>query len=150
VVRVFGDSRQIFERRGIDRIWTDPEFLPALHELENAGWDEFWGLDGDLDPHKLTRSELYRMLRTKGVRSRTVWKRIGGERVSDKGFLREQFDPVWRQLFPGTAAQSSKIIALPRHRKRRSGGTGGGGAGTEGDTVNDIGIDIGDGAEGES
>jgi hypothetical protein len=123
VVRLLFDIRTIFEQRAIDRIWTS-ELLRALYELENAKWDEFWGLKGDKDPHKLHKGELYRLLRTKKIQSRTVWKIGVGGRKSANGFLREQFEAVWRQLFPDTPTQSSKIIALPRHRKQHTGGTG--------------------------
>jgi len=114
------DIRGKFVGRGIDRIWTH-ELLQALHELEDAHWDEFWGIEEDKDVHKLRTSELYVLLKTKSIVSRSVQKRIGGERVSNKGFLLEQFEPVWQQLFGGTLAQSSKIIRLPRHTKRHSG-----------------------------
>jgi hypothetical protein len=143
VTRVFRDIHQVFEGRKIDRVWTDPELLSALRK--EFGWDEFWGLSGDEDPHKLTRGELYRLLKTKGIRSQSVFKEVAGRRVSKKGFLREQFEPVWCQLFPGTPAQPSNIIRLTRHKKRHSAGTGGS------DVDDDIGRDIGDDAlnEGE-
>jgi hypothetical protein len=143
VTRVFRDIHQVFEGRKIDRVWTDPELLSALRK--EFGWDEFWGLSGDEDPHKLTRGELYRLLKTKGIRSQSVFKEVAGRRVSKKGFLREQFEHVWRQLFPGTPAQPSNIIRLTRHKKRHSAGTGGS------DVDDDIGRDIGDHAlnEGE-
>ena len=43
VVRLLFDINRVFEQLGVDRIWT-PELLQALYELENANWDEFWGL----------------------------------------------------------------------------------------------------------
>jgi hypothetical protein len=73
VVRLLFDIHRVFEQRRIDRVWTS-ELLKALHELGDAKWDEFWGLNGDDDPHELQRPELYRLLRTKNIRSCTVWK----------------------------------------------------------------------------
>jgi hypothetical protein len=117
-VALLADIQRVFEQRGIDRIWTE-ELLLALHQLENASWDEFWGLDDTEEPHKLRRGELYRLLRLKGIRSRSVQRARGEHRESRKGFLREQFEPVWAELF-GTSAHPSKIIRLTRHK----GGTG--------------------------
>jgi hypothetical protein len=136
VVRLLGDMRRVFEGRKIDRVWTD-EILSALHELEGADWSEFWGLSGDEDPHRLTRAELYRMLKTKKIHSQTIWKRVAGQRASNKGFLREQLEAAWRELFPGTPAQPNKFVALGWHRKRHSDGT-------EGDNT---GADIGEGED---
>jgi hypothetical protein len=111
---LLADIRRIFEQRGIDRIWTD-ELLLALHQLDDAPWDEFWGLDDNEDPHKLRKGDLYRLLRRKGIRSRSVQCARGEHRESRKGFLREQFEPVWSELF-GTSAHPSKIIRLTRHK----------------------------------
>ena len=122
VVVLLSDIRKVFEGRKIDRVWTEVDLLPALREF---GWDEFWGLSDDEDPHPLTRAELYRLLKPKKIRSQPVWKRVGGQRVCNKGFVRAQFEAIWRELFPGTASQFNKIIALPRHGRRHSGGTGG-------------------------
>ena len=115
---LLADIQRIFEQHSIDRIWTD-ELLLALHQLEDAPWDEFWGLDDNEEPHKLRKGELYRLLRRKGIRSRSVQRARGEHRESRKGFLREQFEPVWAELF-GTSAHPSKIIRLTRHK----GGTG--------------------------
>ena len=117
-VTLLADIRRIFEQLGIDRIWTD-ELLRALHQLEDAAWDEFWGLDDNEEPHKLRKGELYRLLRKKGICSRSVQRTFGERRKSRKGFLREQFEPLWSELF-GTSAHPSKIIRLTRHK----GGTG--------------------------
>jgi hypothetical protein len=115
---LLADIRRIFEQRSIDRIWTD-ELLLALHQLEDAPWDEFWGLDDSEEPHKLRRGELYRLLRKKDIRSRSVQRARGEHRESRKGFLREQFEPVWAELF-GTSAHPSKIIRLTRHKSGTS------------------------------
>ena len=111
--RLLFDIRRVFDGPPrLDSSWT-PDLLQALHGLED--WDEFWGLDGNQDPHKLRRPELYRLLKGKGIRSRTVTKTVDGKRVSFKGFYRSQFELVWQQLFgAGAPAQASKIIKLPR------------------------------------
>ena len=56
------NSYQVFEQHE-KSIWTT-ELLSALHELPNAHWDEFRGIEGNKDPHKLTRGELYDLLDT--------------------------------------------------------------------------------------
>jgi hypothetical protein len=119
VIRLLFDIRRIFIQREIDRIWTS-ELLPALHGLEDAHWDEFWGIDENEGVHKLRKSELYALLKTKSLMSVTVSKTIDGRRVFNKGFYAKQFEPLWRDLFGDTLAQPSKIIRLPRHAKRHS------------------------------
>jgi Protein of unknown function (DUF3631) len=121
VIRLLLDIYQVFEQRGIDRIWTT-ELLKALYDLPDAHWDEYRSSDGNKEPHKLTRGELYDLLRTKGIRSKTVWKRIGDERSDNKGFMKEQFLNSWAAI-GATPPQPSKIIALPRHSKGHGGGT---------------------------
>ena len=115
------DIHRVFE--GSDRFWTE-ELLSMLHQIEEASWDEFWGLDGTKDPHKLQRGELYQMLRAKCIRSRSVQKVVDGRRISRKGFTREQFERVWGDQFAGTPAQPKNItqlaLAQNRHGKPSS------------------------------
>jgi len=122
VILLLFDIHRVFEQRGTDRIWT-PELLKALHQLPDAKWDEFAGIEENQNPHELTRAELYWLLGTKRIYSRSVWKTTGRERECNKGFLREQFEPLWHGLFGDTPAQRSKIIRLPRHNQRHAGGT---------------------------
>jgi len=122
VILLLLDIRRIFVQRGIDRMWTR-ELLEALHQLPDSHWDEFLGLEENQNPHRLTRAELYWLLGTKRVYSRSVWKTTGMGRECNKGFLREQFEPIWHELFGDTPAQRSKIIRLPRHKQRHEGGT---------------------------
>jgi putative DNA primase/helicase len=121
VIRLLLDIYQVFQQRDIDRVWTT-ELLKALHDLPDRPWDEYRGSDRSKEPHKLTRGELYDLLKTKGIRSKTIWKRIGDERGDDKGFMKEQFAEAWAEI-GATPPQSSKIISLPRHSKGHSGGT---------------------------
>jgi hypothetical protein len=120
IVELFWDLHRIFEPPGIDRFWTE-ELLEALHQLEGSPWDEFQGINGNQPPHKLTKAELYAMLHAKHIWSRGVWKGVGKQRRYHKGFYKWQFEPVWRDLFPDTPTQMSKIIRLPRHGQRHSG-----------------------------
>ena len=115
---------QVFEQHKRS-IWTT-ELLSALHELPNAHWDEFRGIEGNKDPHKLTRGELYDLLDKLDppIKSKSIQKAVGAERKSHKGFDRAQFEPVWTQRFAGTPAQFNKITALPRHSKWRASGGG--------------------------
>jgi hypothetical protein len=121
VIRLLLDIYQVFEQRGIDRIWTT-ELLKALWDLPDRHWDEYRGSDRNKELHKLTRGELYDLLKTKSIQSKTIWKRIGDERDDDKGFMREQFTEAWAAI-GATPPQSSKIIALPRHSKGHGGDT---------------------------
>jgi Protein of unknown function (DUF3631) len=124
VVRLLRDIRRVFEVCAVAGLWTE-DLLTALHQLPDARWDEY-GLDEGMAPRKLDRKDLLTMLRTKGIRTRDVWKRInGGERTSRKGFYRKDFEPMWRQLFGDIPTQPNKIIELPRHSERHSGATGG-------------------------
>jgi hypothetical protein len=118
-VRLLLDTYTIFEQRNADRIWTS-EYLDALYNVEGSAWSEFWGLTDNEDPHKLRRGELLRMLRTKGIRSRAVWRPADHEqkRRDERGFLREQFEPVWARHFGTTPPQSNKIIQLTRQKNR--------------------------------
>lgn len=103
---------QVFEQHE-KSIWTT-ELLSALHELPNAHWDKFRGIEGNKDPHKLTLGELYDLLDKLDppIKSKSIQKVVGGERKSRKGFDRTQFELAWTQRFGGTPAQSSKIIRL--------------------------------------
>jgi hypothetical protein len=116
------DIYQVFEQHG-KSIWTT-ELLSALHELPNAHWHEFRGIERNKDPRKLALAELYDMLDKLDppIKSKSIQKVVGGERKSRKGFDRTQFEPVWAQRFACTPAQSSKIIRLPRNKKHGSDG----------------------------
>jgi Protein of unknown function (DUF3631) len=103
-------------------LWTE-DLLTALYRLPDSHWDEF-GLDEGMAPRKLGRKDLLRLLHTKHVRTRDVWKWIDGKRVSRKGFYFKDFERVWHALFVDTPTQPSKITYLPRHTKRHGGDTG--------------------------
>jgi uncharacterized protein DUF3631 len=113
------DIRRIFVRDNLHSIFTR-ELLEALHKLEDGFWDEFPGIDGNKKLHKLTRDELYKLLKFKRVYRASVRK--DGD-IFGKGFYRRQFEAVWRKLFGDTLAQANKIISLPRYSSRHSGDT---------------------------
>jgi Protein of unknown function (DUF3631) len=119
VVRLLWDIRRVFEACAISGFWVE-DLLTALHELPDARWDEV-GLDEGTAPRKLGRNDLLMLMRKKNIRTATVWKQIGDQRVSRKGFRRQDFERVWQQLFGDTPAQPNKIIELARHTKRHSG-----------------------------
>jgi hypothetical protein len=121
VTELMFDAFRVFQQFG-DHIWTS-EFLEALHNLEDAHWDEYRGPSGMGKPHKLTRAEFYDLLAVKVIFSKSVWKGKRGEGgKSAKGFERKQFEAVWAASGV-TPAQSNKIISLPRHRQRHADGT---------------------------
>lgn len=94
-----------------------------MHALKDAPWDEFRGIKGGKEPHKLTLGEFYDLVHDEGLRSKAVRKWIDGEEEWGKGFHRKDLIPVWTALGLVTPSQASKIISLPRHRKRHSDGT---------------------------
>jgi hypothetical protein len=112
------DTREVFEQRGIDRIWRC-DLDKALLDLEDGEWEEFRGVKGDAAPHKLRESEITVILREFGIRSRSVWPpHRDANTKSRKGYYREQFEPVWASYQcskPGTTAQFSKVKYLNRH-----------------------------------
>jgi len=111
------DIRKVFDARGVDRI-SGKALLAALHELEDAGWSEFYGIKGDdRSPHRLRNSELRAMLRSFDVYTRTAWPRPRKpDDRSASGYYRRDFEPLWRAYCGGeesdTTAQPSPIKAL--------------------------------------
>ena len=103
-IQLYQDIYSVFERLQVDRLWSN-ELVQALKET-----NDIWA--------SLTNSALYEQLWKRGIDYRSVWK-VGanGERRSNKGFYREQFKPVWRDLLGHTEAQPSKIIQLLRHKR---------------------------------
>jgi hypothetical protein len=122
VTELMFDSFRIFQQLG-DHIWAS-EYLEALHQLEDAKWDEYRGRNGMGKPHKMTRGELYDLLEVKGIFSKPVWKGKRGEGGKClKGFDYKQYEPIWVALGV-TPSQSNKIISLPRHKQRHADDTG--------------------------
>jgi hypothetical protein len=117
-VSLLADIGTVFLARGVDRIGSK-DLVEAMLELEDAVlvWAEWRGVNDDRSPHKLTQSELARLLQPFGIRSKTIWPpaRKASDR-SCRGYTRDQFEAAWAAYCPtaGTATQSSKIIGLLR------------------------------------
>jgi hypothetical protein len=117
-IQVLTDIRTTFDTpKWIDRI-TSKALLEALHIMDDGDgdWNEFRGIRGDQQPHKLKAGELSTMLRDFKIKARSIWP--AGKRTakskSAKGYLRAQFEEAWRMYVDedGTTAQSSKIKGL--------------------------------------
>jgi hypothetical protein len=103
-IQLYQDIFLAFERPQVDRFWIN-ELVQALKEINDR-----WAA--------LTNSALYEQLWKRGIEYRTVWKTsASGERRSNKGFMRSQFEPVWRELLGHGETHSNKIIRLPRHKR---------------------------------
>jgi len=115
-VSLLADIGKVFLARGVDRIGSK-DLVEAMLELEDAVWAEWRGVNDDRSPHKLTQSELARLLQPFGIRSKTIrpLARKPGDR-SCRGYTRDQFEAAWAAYCPtaDTATQPSKIIGLPR------------------------------------
>jgi hypothetical protein len=108
-IQLYQDIHLVFQQRQVDRLWTD-ELVQSLKEIS-----DMWA--------SLTNSALYDQLWKKSIEYRTVWKvSADGSRKSSNGFLREQFEPVWRELgIEHTDTQSRKIIQIAAHRGHTGG-----------------------------
>jgi hypothetical protein len=111
------DIREVFDARGVDRI-SGKALLAALHELEDAGWSEFYGIKGDAQtPHRLRNSELRAMLRAFGISTRSIWPEKGkpGDH-SGKGYYRTDFEAAWRaycdEAEGDETGKPAKVISL--------------------------------------
>jgi hypothetical protein len=119
-ILLLSDIRKVFDARKVDRL-PSKTMLGALHGLD-ADWNEFRGVRGDQQPHKLKDSELANMLREFRIRPRTIWpSNRTAKSKSAKGYRRSQFEEAWRAYCAedGTAAQANNI----RNLRPRSNGT---------------------------
>ncbi|MCL2469539.1 MAG: DUF3631 domain-containing protein [Alphaproteobacteria bacterium] len=87
---LLGDARDIFDRLGVDRIFT-PDFISALFEVEESSWADYkWG-------KPITSEQVARLLRPYKIKSHNV--RIGYRQ--GKGYERKDFEEAWaRYLDP--------------------------------------------------
>jgi hypothetical protein len=109
------DIRKVFDEVGLDRI-ASALLVARLHALEDGLWHDWRGPRDNGTPHKLSQGELARLLRSFGIRPRTVWQdgRGPGAR-SSRGYYRSQFESAWASYCPAdTATQPSRIIRLLR------------------------------------
>jgi hypothetical protein len=116
-IMLLTDIRTVFLRRGSDRI-ASAFLVQALLEFDDGLWNEWRGPRDDRPPRKLTQGELARLLRTFGIRPRTIWpkQRRPGDK-SARGYLRSQFESAWHAYCPSSAdtpTKSGKIQYLAR------------------------------------
>jgi Protein of unknown function (DUF3631) len=111
-ILLLGDIRKVFDACGLDRL-PSKTLLDALNVLD-ADWNEFRGVRGEQQPHKLKDSELASMLREFRIRPQTIWPSARtAESKSSKGYRRQQFEEVWRvYCAAGTTAQAGNIRSL--------------------------------------
>ena len=114
-ILLLGDIRKVFDTSRVDRL-PSKTLLAALHGLD-ADWNEFHGIRGEQQPHKLKETELASMLREFKIRPSTIWppNRTARSR-SAKGYRRSQFEEAWRAYCAddGTTAQPNNIRTLRR------------------------------------
>jgi hypothetical protein len=112
-VTLLGDIRTAF---GADTRLGVVEMLERLLVLESeASWQEFCGEHGDQSPKPLTRPALTKMVRTFGIRTRTLWpKQRTAFTKSCRGYRRSDFEAAWVSFCPDldTAPQQSQIRRL--------------------------------------
>ena len=114
-ILLLSDIRKVFNAHSVDRL-PSKTLLDALNVLD-ADWNEFRGVRGEQQPHKVKDSELASILREFGIRSRTIWPlNRTAESSSAKGYQRAQFEDAWRVYCAedGTTAQASNIRSLRR------------------------------------
>ena len=88
-VRLLSDTRRVYDERKTDRL-SSATLAAALAAIEEAPW-------GDLRGHPLDTRRLARMFRRYDVRPRTI--RLDDD-STPKGYLREQFEDLWRRYLP--------------------------------------------------
>jgi hypothetical protein len=86
-VQLLSDIRKVFGEA--DRV-TSVALLEGLRDLDEAPWGEWFG-------KPLSARALAKLLKPYALKSKTV-KLPDGETA--KGFLREQFEPVWARYLP--------------------------------------------------
>jgi hypothetical protein len=96
VVALLKDIRRVFDARGVDRI-SSRELVDELVGPDDSPWDEWRGPIGDQQPHRLTQSELARLLRPFHIKPRSMWpKKRASDAKSTKGYQREHFKDAWQ------------------------------------------------------
>jgi Protein of unknown function (DUF3631) len=114
-ILLLSDIRKVFNAHAVERL-PSKTLLGALTVLD-ADWNEFHGVRGEQQPHKLKGSELASMLREFRIRPHTIWPpQRTAESKSAKGYQRTQFEEVWRVYCAddGTTAQANNIRNLRR------------------------------------
>jgi Protein of unknown function (DUF3631) len=115
-VTLLQDIRAVFDSLGVDRL-SSARLVAELVGMEDAGWADWRGLRDDQQPRRLSQGELARLLAPFGIRPRSIWpRRRNQDSKSRKGYLRSQFEQVWRAYCDsaGTPAHSNKSARLRR------------------------------------
>ena len=112
-VLLLSDIRKVFDTSKVNSS-AKQDMLAALHGLD-ADWNEFHGIRGAQQPHKLKETELASMLREFKIRLGSIWplNRTAKSR-SAKGYRRSQFEEAWRAYCTddGTPAHHNNIGTL--------------------------------------
>ena len=90
-------SMRVFPVLTIDRCRCD-EFVKALHDLHDAPWNEYCGLQGKGVPHKIKEAKVTQLLSRYEIRPGTVWpstRKRGDRSKSYRGYMKSWFKDAW-------------------------------------------------------
>ena len=113
--KLLADIRTVFMARRADRL-ASAIIVAELNAMDDSPWSEWRGLDGRRLPRSLTPPELAALLRSFGIKPRTIWpaRRQSGDK-SSRGYLRVDFEGSWAAFCDAdTQAQASEIIRFAR------------------------------------
>jgi hypothetical protein len=112
-VYLLRDIRIVFDNLDVDRIFT-VALLEELYKLEDASWSGWTGLDDDRPPHRITASELARMLKPFGIAPKTVAQlgSRGTRGPTAQGYWREWFEQSWASYCPETPRQPVELRVI--------------------------------------
>jgi uncharacterized protein DUF3631 len=96
IVALLKDIRHVFNARGTDLI-PSRELIDELAAPDDSPWGDWRGPIGDQQPHRLTQSELKRLLRPFHIRPRSIWPRKRTSCANSTiGYQRQNFEEAWR------------------------------------------------------
>jgi hypothetical protein len=111
-ITLLRDIHRIFDERGTDRILSRT-LVDDLVAMPDAEWGEYRGPQGAQQPRRLTTGALSAALRPFKLRPRTIWPpNRTAEARSGKGYLRRDFEPVWRSYCSDPGTQQGEIRHL--------------------------------------
>jgi hypothetical protein len=115
-VVLLGDIRDIFDRLGLDRL-PSQTMVDHLTAADDAPWSEWRGMNGNLQPRKLSQGELAKLLEPFQIRPQTirVFAATSG-RPTLKGYYRSKFEAAWRAYCKEDVTPSQ-----PKHIRRLRG-----------------------------
>jgi hypothetical protein len=110
-VRLLGDLRDIFKRRGLDQLPTDT-ILDDLHNIDESPWADLRGRQ--LDSRGLSR-RLREYVRVDGTAIKPVVIRVGD--TTPRGYRRDDLLDAWNRYLPlpapGSATSATAQQAAP-------------------------------------